>query len=542
MLLGNIKVRVKLGLLVGLTALMLVVIAGAALVDMRDSLVTERTSQLNALLDTSVDLLETMDDKVAAGELSRSEARDEARRLLENMTYGNDDYFFVLNNQAKMQVHGGDPANVGRDLSNFQTEDGRFLFQEMVDVLNSGEATQEFSYLWPKAGSSKPQPKLTLVKAFEPWGWVIGTGVYMDDLNSAFMSDVIRMAAFTVVALIILIAFSLLIGRSITNPLDVINRVMTKAADGDLKVRTNLTHKDELGHVGHRIDETLDVFHDLVQQIATSATQVSGSAQDLAKSAEETSSALDAQAAEAEQLSTAMNEMASSVQEVARSANQTAEAIEAADHEADEGNHDVEDTVNLIQSLADEVEEAARVIQELEGDTEQISKVLSEIQAISEQTNLLALNAAIEAARAGESGRGFAVVADEVRQLAQRTQGSTEEIRNMNERLQTAAQKAVQVMDASRERADNSVKSAHHAGEELRRIVEQMSRIRDMGIQVASAAEEQGNVSEEMSANLMRITQASESTVAAANTVASSGDQLQALAKELQAQVSRFSI
>jgi methyl-accepting chemotaxis protein len=133
-------------------------------------------------------------------------------------------------------------------------------------------------------------------------------------------------------------------------------------------------------------------------------------------------------------------------------------------------------------------------------------------------------------------------VADEVRQLAQRTQGSTEEIRNMNERLQTAAQKAVQVMDASRERAENSVKSAHHAGEELRRIVEQMSRIRDMGIQVASAAEEQGNVSEEMSANLMRITQASESTVAAANTVASSGDQLQALAKELQAQVSRFSV
>ncbi|XKH00942.1 methyl-accepting chemotaxis protein [Marinobacter nauticus] len=542
MLLGNIKVRVKLGLLVVLTALMLVVIAGAALVDMRDSLVSERTSQLNALLDTSVDLLETIDDKVAAGELTRSEARDEARRLLENMTYGNDDYFFALDNQAKMLVHGGDPANVGRDLSNFQTEDGRFLFREMVEVLNSGEATQEFSYLWPKAGSSKPQPKLTLIKAFEPWGWVVGTGVYMDDLNSAFMSDVIRMGAFTVVALIILIAVSLLIGRSITAPLDVINRIMTKAADGDLKVRTNLTHKDELGHVGHRIDKTLDVFHDLVQQIATSATQVSGSAQDLAKSAEETSSALDAQAAEAEQLSTAMNEMASSVQEVARSANQTAEAIEAADHEADEGNHDVEDTVNLIQSLADEVEEAARVIQELEGDTEQISKVLSEIQAISEQTNLLALNAAIEAARAGESGRGFAVVADEVRQLAQRTQGSTEEIRNMNERLQTAAQKAVQVMDTSRERADNSVKSAHHAGEELRRIVEQMSRIRDMGIQVASAAEEQGNVSEEMSANLMRITQASESTVAAANTVASSGDQLQALARELQAQVSRFSV
>lgn len=542
MLMQNIKVRVKLGLLVGMAALMMVAIASYALLDMRQSLTDERTAQLDALLDTKIDLLETLNGRVRAGKLTMDEARAEAKTLLESMTFGNDDYFFVLNSGSTLAVHGGDPDQVGRNLRDFQTGDGQFLFRDMAALLDSKRARGEFSYLWPKAGSDKPQPKLTVAKPFEPWGWVVGTGVYMDDLNGAFMEDVIGMAVVLLVALMILMALSLFVGRSIIRPLDTIRAVMVQVAEGNLKVRTQLEGKDELAAVGGRIDATLSVFHDLVQQIGRSASEVSDSARDLARSADETSRTLDEQAQEAEQLSTAMNEMAASVQEVARSAGETSTAIENADHEADEGNHDVEETVERIQALAQEVKEASDVIEALEGDTEQISQVLSEIQAISEQTNLLALNAAIEAARAGDSGRGFAVVADEVRQLAQRTQGSTEEIRNMNERLQSAARKAVEVMERSRERADESVQSAHHAGQELERIVGQMARIKDMGIQVAAAAEEQSQVSEEMSANLMRITQGSENTVAAANTVASSGDQLQSLSAELQKQINRFTV
>ncbi|NWO08270.1 MAG: cache domain-containing protein [Alteromonadaceae bacterium] len=244
MLFQNIKVRVKLGLLVVLTALMLVAISATALLDMRHSLQVERTSQLDALLDTSIQLLETLQTDVENGEISSSEARTEARRLLENMTYGNDDYYFALNERAVMTVHGGDSQQVGRDLSNFQTQDGRPLFRNMVDLLDNNQAREEFSYLWPKAGSSKPQPKLTVVRTFEPWGWVVGTGVYMDDLNAAFMSDVIRIGIATVVALVILIAFSLLIGRSITSPLDIVTRVMTTSSFLHLKLRTHLHRND----------------------------------------------------------------------------------------------------------------------------------------------------------------------------------------------------------------------------------------------------------------------------------------------------------
>jgi methyl-accepting chemotaxis protein len=479
--------------------------------------------------------------RVAAGELSGDEARQQARTLLENMRYAGNEYFFVLNANADILVHGGDTSQAGRNLKSARTPDGVPVFAQMAAMIGGGKKVEAFSYLWPKAGSTEPQPKLTLAKSFEPWGWVIGTGVYMDDLNAAFMEDLIHLSLQLLVALALLILCAIPIGRTIIMPLDIISDVMKRAANGDLRVRTELTSRDELGKVGRRIDETLGVFQDLVHQIAGSATQVSASAEELARSAEETSAALDAQAQEAELLSTAMNEMAASVHEVARSAGETAAAIESADHEADEGNHDVEDTVERIQALAREVDAAAEVIQALEGDTVQIGQVLGQIQAISEQTNLLALNAAIEAARAGESGRGFAVVADEVRQLAQRTQGSTEEIRSMNDRLRSAAQRAVEVMERSKERADASVTTAQHAGKELSRIVEQMAHIRDMGVQVAAAAEEQSQVSEEMNSNLLRITQASESTVAAANTVAASGEQLQQLSRSLQQQINRFS-
>jgi methyl-accepting chemotaxis protein len=536
----NLSVRAKLWLLVFVAALMLLVMTSMAVLDMRQSMQEERKAQLSALLDSSLGMLASFQARVEAGELSRDEAIGQARSLLESMHYAGREYFFVLNSKAEVVVHGGDPSQVGRSVKAVKSPDGVPVFAQMAGMIGGNTRVGEFSYLWPRPGSEGLYPKLTLAKPFNPWGWVLATGVYVDDLQAAFIQDLIRLGVQMLVALMVLVLCTIPIGRAITVPLDTINDVMRRAAEGDLRARAGLTSHDELGKVGARIDETLGVFQELVHQIAGSSTQLAASAEELARSAEETSAALDLQAQEAEQLSTAMNEMAASVHEVARSAGETASAIENVDHEADQGNHDVENTVERIQALAREIDEAADVIQALDDDMVQVGQVLGQIEAISEQTNLLALNAAIEAARAGESGRGFAVVADEIRQLAQRTQGSTEEIHTMNDRLRAAAQRAVEVMGRAKERAEASVATAQHTGKELIRIVEQMARIRDMGVQVAAAAEEQSQVSEEMNANLLRITQASESTVAAANTVAANGEQLQQLSRTLQQQIDRF--
>lgn len=540
MFFAHLSVRRKLTVLILVSVALLGWMSVMSWLDMHASLYKEREQQLSQLVDGVESLLQAQQQQVVSGVLDADQARQNARELIETLSFGEDGYYFVIDQGAKMVAHGGNPSLSGRVMAESLSSDGLPIFRTLADLVGSGQKSLFIEYDWPRAGSPLPETKLTYARVFEPWGWVVASGVYLQDVNSALLDDAILIGAQLLAALVILGLGAWLIARSICHPLDRVRAVIVKMSEGDLSERTGLKSRDELGQVGRQVDKTLDTFQTLIQHIAAGSTQLTGSAGELAGSAEKTSQALDRQMQEAEMLSSAMNEMAASIHEIARSAGDTANAIDCADHEADEGSGDVNETVQRIQSLAQEVEQASAVIRELESDTEQISEVLGQIEAISEQTNLLALNAAIEAARAGESGRGFAVVADEVRQLAQRTRASTEEIRDMNERLSNAAKRAVEVMERSRRRADESVSKALQAGEELTRIVADMNAIRDMGIQVAAATEEQSQVSEEMNNNLVSITRASEASVAAASTVAASSEQLKGLASDLQQQISRF--
>ncbi len=257
---------------------------------------------------------------------------------------------------------------------------------------------------------------------------------------------------------------------------------------------------------------------------------------------DESTRAIIDQQSETSQVATAITEMAATVQEVAKNASEAASAANAADQEASSGKQIVNASITSIHKLSEEVENAAEVISKLKDESDKIGGVLDVIQSIAEQTNLLALNAAIEAARAGDQGRGFAVVADEVRTLAQRTQESTTEIQGMIEQIQNSAVKAVTVMDAGRKQTQTSVSTATDAGASFETITAAIATINDMSTHIASAAEEQNAVAEEINKNINQISQIAERSSEGAKKTEISSTELSSLSEELTTLMTQFKI
>ncbi len=311
---------------------------------------------------------------------------------------------------------------------------------------------------------------------------------------------------------------------------------------GDLTQRLRALGNDEVTEIARGFNRFADTVQNLVQQVQGSTTQVATAAEELTAITAQTSDGVQRQRSEIDQVATAMTEMAATVQEVARNAANAATAAKEANGEADDGKRVVDATIGSINLLAREVTQAADVINHLAADSEAIGRVLDVIRGIAEQTNLLALNAAIEAARAGEQGRGFAVVADEVRTLAQRTQASTQEIQQMIEKLQGGARDAVTVMEAGRDRANESVRQAGEAGNSLQTITYAVSAISDMNIQIASAAEEQSAVAEEINRNIVNIGAVADETATGSEHTAEASAELARLGTDLQSVVGKFKV
>ncbi|MFD2112923.1 methyl-accepting chemotaxis protein [Thiorhodococcus fuscus] len=369
--------------------------------------------------------------------------------------------------------------------------------------------------------------------------------IILDDVNAdvrMFAIKIFSMAA--LLSLPVLLVLYYFTQRFVTRPLDEMTLGLKGIAsgDGDLARRLSTKGDDEIGRACHAFNAMMDNFRDLIRRILDSTAQLSTAAEDLANVTERTNAGVSQQRGEVDQLASAMNEMSATAQEVAKNAQHGSKATHAAQDAAKAGKDVVSGTMNRIEQLANEVQNAAEVIRELGRDSEEIGKVLDVIRGVAEQTNLLALNAAIEAARAGEAGRGFAVVADEVRSLANRTQTSTQEIHAMIERLQQASRRAVSVMEDSQQRAVESRESSIEAESSLDAITMAVTTINDVNTQVASAAEEQSAVAEEMNRNVSSIMDAAEGNAQSARLTTEASEQLARLAADLQNLVGHFKV
>jgi len=346
----------------------------------------------------------------------------------------------------------------------------------------------------------------------------------------------------TVSLAVSLIIFLWMVQQNIINPAQALVRDFNRMADGDFSGAITVNSGDEIGQIAESAGKMQGDISDMVQRINQSVYTLSTSAEEMSHVSDQANQAMMAQRQETDQVATAMNQMTATVHEVAQNAQLAADSASQANAEVGTGQSVVNDAISAIGSLVQKVEQASDVIHNLESDSVEIGSVLDVIRSIAEQTNLLALNAAIEAARAGEQGRGFAVVADEVRTLASRTQESTEEIQKMIERLQSGSQEAVEAMNQSRSQADVTRDTAAKAGEVLTAITSSVTNINDMNALIASAAEEQNSVAEEVNRNVVNISQASETTAESVASTAKSSEDLRNIAEELKHVVSRIKV
>lgn len=312
--------------------------------------------------------------------------------------------------------------------------------------------------------------------------------------------------------------------------------------DGDLTQRLEIRGNDEVTKMSLGINQFISKVHQLVQDVSSSTNSVAAAAERLAQVTAQSNNAIARQHQESEQVATAMHEMTATVQDVARSAISASEAAASAERETMTGNEVVATTQQNITDLVAEVEKVSSQMEVVREDSSQIYTILEVIRGIAEQTNLLALNAAIEAARAGEQGRGFAVVADEVRNLAQRTQGSTQEIDEMIERLQTSVDGASVSIQLGRDKAEDSMAAVGQAKTALQNIAEQVSMINDMNASIASAAEQQSAVAEEIDRNVININELTGEVNQASAQTSHASQELASLAGQLRQQVGSFRI
>ncbi|MFP5425409.1 MAG: methyl-accepting chemotaxis protein [Gammaproteobacteria bacterium] len=541
--LRSMSISRRLWLILLVAVAMLLVLGLLMLRQIHADLYRAKAEKTHHVVETAAGVLAYYQGLEANGTLTRDAAQQQALQVVRGLRYDQNDYFWINDLAPKMIMHPANPKLDGQDLGAIRDPDGFAVFNEMVALARS-QGAGPVDYRWPKPGASEPVAKTSYIQLFKPWGWIIGSGVYVDDVQAEFARQV-RDACLLGLGIALLMGLLvMLIARSIARPLQEAVQAMGIIASGesDLSQRLDTHGRDEITHLGEHFNRFNGKLQGVVGQLQGTAHALAQSAGHVGDNAGQAHERSAQQSLQMDQVATAVNEVTYAVQDVAKNAEQAASEMRAAQEQVSHGQQAIHGSLQQIDRLSATIDQAVQVIRELAGHSNKIGGVLEVIRSIAEQTNLLALNAAIEAARAGEQGRGFAVVADEVRLLAQRSAQSTAEIQTMIEHLQGQSEAAVRAIDTSSEASRQTVEQAREAGTSLDAISQVLHNLTALNASIASATLQQSHVVEEINRNVTETAGLSLQTAEAARQSTDSGMALARLSEELEQLLKQFRV
>lgn len=477
-----------------------------------------------------------------AGRMSLEEAQKAAMNAVKAMRYDKVEYFWINDLNDLMVMHPIRPDLDGKKLDQLKDKNGKLLFAEFNRVVKS-QGSGFVDYLWPKPGSEEGVPKISFVSGFQPWGWVIGSGIYIDDVDAKFRSNAIKLilwglgiGGFVAISL-------LLISRNIIRTLGgdptEATAISKRIAAGDLSAQVNYDRNNPDSLLAN-ISTMQDTLRAMIRTIIGNAEQVAAAADRLFNASEEVADKTRRQSDAASSMAASVQEMAVSIDQVKENAREAHSISEEAGSISEEGAAVIHSAASEMRKISEAVQSSTAIVEELGRQSDQITSIVNTIRDIADQTNLLALNAAIEAARAGEQGRGFAVVADEVRKLAERTSLSTKEIAEMVGKIQGGTRSAVGSMQAGVNQVTHGVELANRAGDSIERIRDGAQRVTQVVNGISYSIAEQSSASNEIAHQLETIAQVSEESATAVRRTADAARELHSLSASLHKAVAEF--
>ncbi|MHC6528572.1 methyl-accepting chemotaxis protein [Vibrio sp. V37_P2S8PM304] len=537
------KIKTRLYLLTVLIAVLMLVPFAAMLFDYQQDLMEAKQTKTRHLVETAHSLMSYYQQQQQQGLLSTEQAQQQARSAIATLRYQQDDYFWINDLQPAMVMHPMKPQLDGKDLSAIKDPNGKALFVDMVNLVKKQGAGFVY-YMWPKPDSDVDVEKVSYVKLFQPWGWLVGSGVYLDDVNALVWQRVQSALMILTASLLAMIALAAWIGHSITQPCSDTERALREIADGDGDLTRQLpVHgNDELSHIASAFNQFTARIREIVRDLQPITDGITGAAVELNQVASTASGKTQQQQQSVDTVASAMDQLHANNQEVANAAQEAAQAAQTAHDKGRHGSAVITQASSYMDALSALVTQTQANARSLERETQDVGSVLEVIRGVAEQTNLLALNAAIEAARAGEQGRGFAVVADEVRTLATRTQSSTDEIEQIITSLQKRAAEVCLSMEQTEQQSGATQQQAVIAQQALADIDHEVATILSLNEHIAEACAQQTSATDEISRSVAAIADHSNQAAAEANQVAAASEQLMQSGRQLQTSFAAFKV